>query len=325
MIVSSYKFKSTPFSLTALLLSLVSLVSLRVPFCNCLVTTAATHSTAAVARSLVLSPPPPPLPPQVREINGWKIRPALREDGSADEAGRVLKRAFLEKCAPDYNENQERAETLRLAAALISKPQNALLDQQTRYVAEDPVSGKIVGCGGWRFKTVLPPTNGGIGIGGCGDTTTIVPVLQQFASHSGDTSTTTSTAKRRSGIGSALWYHTKQEIIRATAAAQAATASTSLFDNGVVAAAGADLNVVESSSSCSGSGSGEEPLLSSSQLASSMSSSFSVNVEVVSTLTAQPFYETLGFETIKYVDVPILLKKFPSVLMKTKIDVPTQE
>lgn len=163
-------------------------------------------------------------------IHGWLIRPAEHDD--KEEAAQVIQQAFEETCREDYD-----PETLRIAAAMISKPQNRLIESGTWYVAEHPDSGHIVGCGGW-----------------CVEHKTGRASLQQFASDPN---------YPNSKIGSALWKKTKEDIQQ-------------------------EFHPEE-------------------------------QMEVVSTLTAKPFYEKVGFEPVKNVDVPILLKKFPSVVMRRKV------
>lgn len=165
----------------------------------------------------------------VEEIHGWLVRPA--EECDKEKASKIIREAFHEKCREDYD-----PKTLRVAANMISIPQEGLLRSGTWYVAEHPESGDIVGCGGWRFKESKGKAE-----------------VEQFASDP---------SYSKAKIGSALWEKTQKEVEQTM---------------------GPD-----------------------------------ADMEVISTLTAQPFYQKMGFETIKHVEVPILLEKLPCVVMRRK-------
>eukprot|EP00980_Cylindrotheca_fusiformis_P000182 scaffold31_cov67-Cylindrotheca_fusiformis.AAC.1 len=116
-----------------------------------------------------------PMPEKSERIH-WMVRPSNAEDKDAVEA--LLNKSYENLLSKDYD-----ADLLAVALPKLCNAPLELLTCPTWYVAEEPGTRKIVGCGGWTPKSPF---------GFCED----IPHLRRFA---------TDPDYLRMGIARALW------------------------------------------------------------------------------------------------------------------------
>eukprot|EP00980_Cylindrotheca_fusiformis_P007842 scaffold1669_cov129-Cylindrotheca_fusiformis.AAC.53 len=172
-----------------------------------------------------------PMPEKSERIH-WMVRPSNVEDKDAVEA--LLNKSYENLLSKDYD-----AGLLAVALPKLCNARLELLTCSTWYVAEEPGSRKIVGCGGWTPKSPFGED---------------IPHLRHFATDPG---------YLRRGVARALWERTWNDW-------------------------------------CAYAGKEEKP-----------------DMEVFSTLTAESFYESLGFEKMKEIMIPLGEDcPFPAIQMR---------
>mmetsp|Transcript_3622 Transcript_3622/g.8062 ORF Transcript_3622/g.8062 Transcript_3622/m.8062 type:complete len:215 (-) Transcript_3622:674-1318(-) len=170
--------------------------------------------------------------PKASKNKKWMVRPATPED---EEAVKELLETSYGTLLPQAYEE----DVLEKALPLITTPRQELLVCGTWYVAEDPQTRTMVGCGGWTPEYPFYK-----------DAT--APHLRHFA---------TDPSVQRCGVGKALWDQIRSSV------------STTL---------GPD-----------------------------------TSLEVISTLNAPAFYESLGFRVIRHLGLPLTDDcVFPTILMR---------
>lgn len=163
----------------------------------------------------------------------WIVRPSNANDKESVED--ILRLSYTDILSNDYEE-----ELLETVLPLLCCTRTELLTSGTWYVAEDPDTSKIVGCGGWTPKSPLGEA---------------IPHLRHFA---------TDPSQLRKGVARAIWDRTWEDWCEFSRDSK------------------------------------ERP-----------------KMEVFSTITAESFYASLGFEKVSDITIPIgFACQFPAVLMR---------
>ena len=219
----------------------------------------------------------------------WHVRPATPADKHAVEA--LLQISYSTMLQADYDE-----QVLKAALPLICQANDKLLTSSTWYVVEhhrrhdgdgnddddDHKTPFLIGCGGWTPHSPMQQES--------------VPNLRHFATHP---------SYVRQGVARAIWDRAWEDWVtyhRCTSSSSSSSPPTTPPDEQQPSNENNESTNANTTNTT----------------ATSTMSATRPDMEVISTLSAQSFYESLGFVKIKDMVVPLADNTcpFPAILMR---------